>query len=65
MLYLDVSVKQFYVENIRTVYGEKDKVLTYVNLTPCTFWMFRECQVKKGRKERLACLVYRYYFYSF
>ena len=29
---------------------------------PVFFCMFRECQAKKERKERVAHLVHRYYF---
>ena len=34
-----------------------------MNLTPVSFRMSRECQVKKERKERSDCLAHRYYFY--
>ena len=34
----------------------------YVNLTPVSFRMSRECQVKKERKERPDCRAHRYYF---
>ena len=34
----------------------------YVSLTPVSFRMSRECQVKKERKERPDCRAHRYYF---
>lgn len=46
--------------------GKKKRLrIDLCELNPVYFYIFRECQVKKERKERLAFLAHRYYFYFF